>query len=120
MAKEPWFHPLGLTVSQMRLIRDCMWAWTQVPNGHYLPNPRWAKQARDLIKRGYLTESTNRVSPPAEDWIVVLITRENAEKYNADLTQACIEQGLPLPEKQEERNAPEGQGTAAPDGEGNA
>jgi hypothetical protein len=104
---EPWFHPLRLKRSQMRLIRDCMWAWTQVPNGHFLPAPRWQKGARDLVARGYLTEAPAEAQPrPNFDgsWSVYLITRENAEKYNADLRQACIEQGLPLPVKEEEQH----------------
>jgi hypothetical protein len=36
-------HPLGLRPAEWRAIRDCMWARTQVPNGHYLPAFRNAR-----------------------------------------------------------------------------
>jgi len=80
-------HPLGLKASEFRLIRDCMWAWSQVSNGHYLPAQRWRKAAEHLIERGYLTRAEAKFSPPT-DWIVVMITRENIAKYNADLAAA--------------------------------
>lgn len=86
--KEPFVHPLGISVSEFRLIKQAMWAWSQVPNGNFLPAPRWKKAAERLIARGYLTRCPNVFSPPQPGWIVILISRENIAKYNADLAAA--------------------------------
>lgn len=88
MTAAPFAHPLGLKLAEWRLIRDCMWAWTQVPNGNYLPATRWARAAERMIARGYLTRAESQPTPPHRDWIVVLISRENIAKYNGDLSAA--------------------------------
>jgi hypothetical protein len=80
-------HPLGLKLSEWRLIRDSIWARTQVPNGHYLPSLKWHKTALRLIERGYLTRAEHQFSPPT-DWVVVMITQENIANYNRDLRLA--------------------------------
>lgn len=82
---EPFTHPLGLKLSEWRLILQCIGAYQMVSNGHFLPAPRWTKAARRLIARSYLTECDAKLSPPQPEWIVVKITRENIAKYNADL-----------------------------------
>lgn len=108
MTKAKFKHPLGLKLSQMRIIRDCIWAWTQISNGHYLPAPGLANMTRDLIKRGYVTEVKDaKFSPHYDDWIVIVMHKENGEKYNADLKAACIEQGIPF---EEETKSGEAQG----------
>lgn len=83
-------HPLGLKAAEWRLIRDCMHAWKLVPNGHYLPATRWYAAAVRMIDRGYLTRAPGASQPVPHwpGWIVILITRENIQKYNADLKAA--------------------------------
>lgn len=94
--REPFVHPLGLKRSEYRLILDCWHAYEFVPNGHYLPATRWFKAAKRMIGRGYLTEVPGQLTPSWPDWIVVVLTKENAEKYNADLQAA----GVPPPPEQ--------------------
>lgn len=80
-------HPLGLNQSQFKLLTDCLWARTQVPNGHFLPASRWKNAAEKLIGLGYLTRAPRKDQPvPAHGWApVVLITDENIDRYNSDL-----------------------------------
>jgi hypothetical protein len=89
MGKVTFVHPLGLGLAEWRLIRDCMHAWTLVPNGHYLPAQRWKKAAERLIARGYLTRAEAQMSPP-NDWIVVVITKDNVACYNRDLRKVAL------------------------------
>lgn len=102
---EKFTHPLGLKLSEFRLILDCLEAARIVPNGHYLPATRWNKAAKRMIKLGYLTEAPDQFSPPQPDWIVVFLSKENAEKYNADLNAAwpayekARQAGAPVPEE---------------------
>lgn len=84
----PFVHPLGLNLSEWRLIREAMGAYDYVPNGNYLPSPRWFKAATRMIERGYLTKVPDNFMPPQPDWIVIKITKENIAKYKADLA-AC-------------------------------
>jgi hypothetical protein len=82
---EPFRHPLGLKASEYRLILNCHAAYQHVSNGHFLPATRWFKAAKRMIERGYLTEVPGQLMPSWPDWIVVVLTKANAEKYNADL-----------------------------------
>ena len=81
-------HPIGLTISEFRLIRDCLHARTLVPGGNFLPATRWFAAARRMIKRGYLTKAPGKFEPNHGDWIAVRITKKNIEKYNLDLDLA--------------------------------
>lgn len=92
---KPFEHPLGLKVSEYRLILSCLQAYEFVPNGHFLPATRWFKAAKRMIARGYLTEAPGQLTPPQPDWIVIFLTKENAEKYNADLMAAGVLPGEP-------------------------
>lgn len=79
-----WQHPLGLKVSEYRLILDCTNAYQHASNGHFLPAPRWWKAARRLVDKGYLTLA-DQLQPG--NWPVVKITNENIARYNADLKE---------------------------------
>lgn len=91
----PYSHPLGLKISEYRLILNCLQAYSLVPNGHYLPNTHWFKAAKRMIARGYLTEVPGQLQPNWPDWIVVVLTQANVEKYNADLAAAGVPMGEP-------------------------
>lgn len=83
-------HPLGLNKSQFKLIQDCLWARTVVPNGHFLAASRWRLAAERLIERGYLTKAPPSAQPvPSISWApVVFITDDNIDAYNRDLAKA--------------------------------
>lgn len=88
-------HPLGLNHSQFKLIRDCMWARSQVANGHFLPAARWRRAAEKLIERGFLTKAPEQPIP-SHGWApVVFISDENIATYNSALR--ALEQTGPSP-----------------------
>lgn len=79
---EKYSHPLGIRISQMRLLEDCMQAYARVPNGHFLPSIRWHKAGMELVARGYLT-LVDTLQPTG--WRVFKITTSNIATYNVDL-----------------------------------
>lgn len=79
---EPYSHPLGLRSSQMRLLHDCLAAYSMVSNGHFLPSIRWHKAGMELVARGYLT-LVDTMQPVG--WRVFKITTANIANYNVDL-----------------------------------
>ena len=70
---------VGLKPREMQVLRYAHWAWSQVPNGHYLCSTGQNRAAERLIERGFLTKADQQFSPPAPDWIVVVLTPENYE-----------------------------------------
>lgn len=84
-------HPLGLKPAEWKAIRDCMWARTQVSNGHYLPAFGRMKAHGRMVERGFMTEvfePDKGMWPPAPDWRVFKITDENIAAYNSALAKA--------------------------------
>ncbi len=80
---------LGLGSFEMRLLRYCIWAWTQTSNGHFLPPPRMQKAATRLINRGWLSAAPKEAQPQpqmAADrnmWRAVVLTADNQAALNA-------------------------------------
>ena len=79
--------PAPLKRSEINLVRNCLWARTQVPTGDFLPAPRWWKAARSMAERGYLTAG-NPVKGLGGDWPVVKLTEENWAKLRQEQPQA--------------------------------
>lgn len=84
MAKT--FGDLGLRPGELRVIRMCLWALTQVENGHYLCAPHQIASAQRLVAKGFLTNATGAQGfvPPvrgdgSDGWYVVKLTEENME-----------------------------------------
>lgn len=48
---------LKLRVTEARLIRNCLWAKTQIKNGYFLSPPRTIPSAFRLIERGYIAKA---------------------------------------------------------------
>lgn len=68
---------IGLRPREMQVLRYAVWARTQTPDGNYLCSDGQKRAAERLIERGFLTKSKNGFSPPAPDWLVVVITNKN-------------------------------------------
>jgi hypothetical protein len=68
---------IGLRPREMQVLRSARWAWTQVPNGHFLCAPNQNAFAERLIAKGFLTRAEHEFFPPVPDWIVVVITEQN-------------------------------------------
>lgn len=68
---------IGLKQREMQVLRAAAWARTQVSNGHYLCSSGQNRAAERMIERGFLTKVDKKFSPPAPDWIVVVLTEEN-------------------------------------------
>jgi len=81
----PWSHPLGLKKQEWEAIRNCLWARTQVGNGHFLASPNRVASSRRMATRGFLTE-VEPVRGPGGDWPVFKIAPENVAAYNAALS----------------------------------
>jgi hypothetical protein len=67
---------LDLSITELRLIQDTAAAAQQ--GRAYLPAPRWAKAARRLIARGFVTgvDEGWATQPPA-DWVALKLTPAN-------------------------------------------
>lgn len=68
---------IGLKPREMQVLRSAVWARTQVENGFYLCSPGQNRAAERMIARGFLTKADANFSPPAPDWLVVVLTNEN-------------------------------------------
>jgi len=80
------FGELGLRPRETSVIRDCLWARTVVPNGHYLCSPGQIASAKRLIDKGFITNVTSEagMSPRvrgdgSDGWLVVKIDEANIE-----------------------------------------
>jgi len=78
--------PEPLKPSEIRLVRDCLWAREQVENGHFLPATRWAKAVARMVTAGYLT-ACDPVRGSGGDWPVVKLTQENWDKLRVEQPQ---------------------------------
>jgi hypothetical protein len=81
-------RPLSLNKWEHQLLRHCQMAWSQVPNGQYLPAFGRKRTAAKLIELGFLTEVKNVLQSPVDDWppVVVLLP----ENYDAMVKAGAI------------------------------
>jgi hypothetical protein len=88
-------RPLGLRLTDRRLLRTAVWAWSQVPNGNYLVgHKREVFAAERLIDRGFLTRAEKQPAPPVPDWLVIVMTPDNhaALRREAEVRAAACPQ----------------------------
>lgn len=87
----------------MTLMRDCLWARSQVPSGHFLIQPTRIPAARRLIARGYLGEADRSGDQPMplNFGLVVVAEIEHLNKLIADANAAT---GASAPEVGRESN----------------
>lgn len=76
---------IGLKPREMQVLSAAAWAWSQVPNGHYLCSPGQKRAAERMIERGFLTKAKADFSPPVPNWLVVVITNDNYSALHAAL-----------------------------------
>jgi len=93
MAKT--FGDLGLRPRELQVIKWCLWALTQVENGHYLCSPGQIASAKRLVAKGFITDVTSgagfipRVRGDGSDgWYVVKLTEENMETMRKEAPKA--------------------------------
>lgn len=75
-------NSLKLRPTEARLIRNCIWARSQVENGYFLTPPRTVPSALRLIERGYLTKAKDQMIPAMG--LVVVFEQENWAKLITD------------------------------------
>jgi hypothetical protein len=78
---------LDLRPRERLVLRNCLWALTQVPDGHFLTPPNTMSSAERLIARGYLTKVSDPSPVTAENrgwgWLVCM-TAANSDKIMTD------------------------------------
>jgi hypothetical protein len=80
-------HPLGLKYSEWLVLSGANHAH-RIGSGHFLPAPRWAKAAKRMVERGFLTEVPG-ASPPL---LAVVMTGKDRRHYNRAVKQALARQ----------------------------
>lgn len=70
---------VGLKHREMQVMRRAVWARGVVPNGHYLTTQTERASALRMVERGFLTLVDGGFTPPRPDWVVICLTKENAE-----------------------------------------
>jgi hypothetical protein len=77
---------LGLKPRERSVLRQCLGAWSLVPNGNLLISPSSVPSAERLMERGYLTKSENQTAPydPKGFGMVVVLEQANWSKLIAD------------------------------------
>jgi hypothetical protein len=82
-------HYLALKPRERSVLRDCMWARTQVANGHFLTAS--VRSAERLIARGYLTRAASQPVPfDPKFGLVVLLEQDNFNKLVEDARAAAV------------------------------
>lgn len=81
-------HHTALRPRERTVLRNCLWARTQVSNGYFLtPSVRSAER---LIERGYLTKAPDQpVSFGPRFGLVVLVEQDNLDKLFKDALAAA-------------------------------
>lgn len=88
---------LDLRPTEARLIRNCLWARSQTPNGWFLSPPRTIPSALRLIERGYLTKAAEQPVSfggrlkdgiDLDFGIVVVLETDNWNKFITDAIAA--------------------------------
>jgi len=94
MGKSPFSHPLGLGKTEYEAVLNAHHARSLVPSGHFLAPVGRTKSYERMIERGFLTEA-DRLQP--HNWLVVKMTDENLQAYNAAIaasgTSAICQRG---------------------------
>lgn len=82
-----------LTPRETTLMRDCVHAWTLVPNGNPLITPGRVPAARRLIERGYLAQSPHQPVPfdPVGFGLVVVAENHHLNKLIDDANATIAE-----------------------------
>ena len=78
---------LSLKPRERTVLRNCLWARSQVENGNFLTTPSTVPSANRLIGRGYITKSKHQGTPamnPKTFGMVVLLTEANWQKLVGD------------------------------------
>lgn len=80
---------LKLRPTEARLLRNCIWARSEVENGYFLTPPRTVPSALRLIERGYLTQAKDQMAPAMG--LVVVFEDANWRKLIHDAAASANE-----------------------------
>lgn len=84
-------HYLRLKPRERLVLRNCLWARTVVPNGHFLTPPNTVASCKRLVACGYLTIAPKQMKPfdPKGLGLVVLLEQKDIDKLVADAKEAA-------------------------------
>lgn len=84
---------LDLKPRETGLVRECVHAWTLVPNGNLLITPGRVPAARRLMEAGYLAQTAEQPAPfdPKGFGLVVVMEQEHLNKLIADANATLAE-----------------------------
>jgi hypothetical protein len=94
-------HILRLKPLERSVLRNCMWARTQVSNGHFLTPPRTVPSANRLIELGYVAKSPEQPVPfdPKGIGLVVVLEQSHFTKLIEDAKRKSAESLTPTGSK---------------------